>query len=546
MVSESAAAVAKSVEESVRLSVLDALRELLKDRRDDAIIELVAKLVARNTELEQRLTEIAEKRRRGEAISTSQLDMFLQALGVDPNEALKQANDNLSAAAPLPPKKDKVPKPPQQPPVRRPPPPELRRVTNFIPVPQEERPCPRCGSLRTCIGHEITEVIDLIPAEVIVRLDKQEKLVCRPCEGEHATAPIGDKVIGGGIYGSNLVAQLVVGKYCDGLPLYRQNEQFERLGFSMPSSSMADQITWATELLRPLWRFSIDMVLCSTVMHLDGTSLPVRDREKKGSTRLGALWGYLGDDVAVYLYTSTGKKIGQRTGEIGPEEMLSLRRGYTVVDASNLFEMSFKRSDLIEVGCNMHSRRYFIKALDGNDQRAALPLAAFKKLYKIEDEIQGRPREDKTRIRQEQSKPVYEELISWCGTYQPAEPPSSPLGRAIRYLLNHRIALTRFLDDGIVPIDNGPVERLHRRTAVTRKAFLFAGSDAGAERAAIAYSILGTCALAEVDPVAYLADILPQLARDGIVIRDVHRLMPAEWKRHARQRALLAPKNSSR
>ncbi len=135
----------------------------------------------------------------------------------------------------------------------------------------------------------------------------------------------------------------------------------------------------------------------------------------------------------------------------------------------------------------MRSRRYFPKALDRGDSRAALPLAAFKKLYDIEDEIRDRTAEEKRAVRQASSKPVHDELVAWCKAHQPHEPPSSPMGTAIRYLLNHQIALRRFLDDGRVPVDNGIVERLHVRTALTRKNFLFAGSDTGAERAAIAY-----------------------------------------------------------
>jgi transposase len=517
---------------------MDALREFLKNRRDDAIIELVHKLVLRNSELERLLVEASERKRRGEGLSSAQLDFFLKALGLNPDEALAEANEKLRAATEPQAEKKKTPSPPKQPPVRRPPPPELRRVKNLIAVPESQRACPVCGAARICIGHEITEVIDLIPAEVIVRLDKREKLACRPCEGELEIAPMGDKVVSGGAYGSSLVAQLIVGKYDDGLPLYRQSEQLSRLGLKMPSSSMADQIEWGTDLLRPVVRALMDALLISKVMHVDGTGLAVRDRAKKGGTRLGTLWGYVGDsEIAVYLYTSTGKKLGQREGEMGPEDFLSRRRGYVVADASNLFELSFKRNDLIEVGCNMHARRYFVKALESNDTRASLPLAAFKKLYKIEEEIRDLLPDDKTSVRQKQTKPIYTELLAWCSTYEPVEPPSSPLGRAIRYTLNHQAALMRFIDDGILPPDNGVVERLHKRPAVTRKNFLFAGSDDGGDRAAIAYSILGTCRLVGINPIEYLADILPRLARDRISVRDVKSMVPSAWKKERPQSA---------
>jgi transposase len=177
----------------------------------------------------------------------------------------------------------------------------------------------------------------------------------------------------------------------------------------------------------------------------------------------------------------------------------------------------------------MHARRYFSKALDAGDARAALPLAAFKSIYELEQEV--RDRDDAARLarRQEHSAHVYDELVAWCRAHKPAEPPSSPLGKAIGYLLNNEIALRRFLDDGAVPLDNGIVERLHVRAALTRKNFLFAGSDAGGERAAVVYTLLGCCQLAEVDPVAYLADVLPRLSR-RIRLVDVPALLPSAWK----------------
>jgi transposase len=216
-------------------------------------------------------------------------------------------------------------------------------------------------------------------------------------------------------------------------------------------------------------------------------------------------------------------------GELGPEDVLAKRNGFVVADAAGVFDASFKRPSLIECGCNMHSRRYFRKALERGDGRAALPLAAFKKLYDIEEEIRGSTAEEKGAVRQASSKPVHDELVAWCEAHQPHEPPSSPMGAAIRYLLNHQLALRRFLDDGRVPIDNGIVERLHVRAALTRKNFLFAGSDTGGERAAIAYTILSCCELADVNPVEYLADVLPCLAQ-RVRLRDMPAMLPSRWK----------------
>jgi transposase len=516
-----------------RGQVLEVLRELLAQGLMEEALALVAKLVARNTELEKRLAELMWRGRKNEGVSSAQLLLLLEGLNEAPDERRQEADTKLREASGIdekgsPPAKPEKPK--KQPSLRRPLPPDLRRVDNPIAVPPAQRPCPTCGTERTCIGHDVTEVLELIPAEVIVRVDKREKLACTRCEGELVRAPLGDKVVEGGKMGTTLVAQVLVDKYRDGLPLHRQKERFERLGVDLPVSTLADQVQWATDLLQPVWRAAQEAVLGARIMHLDGTGLAVLDDSKAKGVKLGTLWGYVGDEqTALYLYTSTGKKQGQVEGEQGPEDFLAKRRGYVVADASNLFDQSFQSGTLIECGCNMHARRYFVKALDSGDTRASLPLAAFKKLYEVEELAREAGPEHRLIARQEKSKPVYEELIAWCKTHQPYELPSSAMGRAIKYLLNHQIALQRFLQDGVIPIDNGIVERLHVRTAMTRKNYLFAGSDTGAQRAAIAYTVLGSCQLAKVNPVQYLADVLPRLAR-GIRLADVAELLPARWK----------------
>ncbi len=511
--------------------LLEMLGELLRDGRSEQVVSLFSQLLARNGELEKKLA--ARGMKINEGISSEQLLLLIDEL---PGKgALAEADDKLRIASaidasrfPMP----ATPEPPPAPRLRKPVPANLRRVDNPIAVPAAERACPRCGSERKCIGHDTTEVIDLIPAEVIVRRDQREKLACENCEGELVRAPLGDKVVEGGRLGSTLVGQLIIDKYWDGLPLHRQKQRFARMNFDVAVSTLADQVTWATDLLRPLWRAAMAEVLAARVMHLDGTSLPVLDDQAAKGIKLGALWGYVGrgeSDTALYLYASTGKREGQRAGELGPADVLALRRGFTVADASSLFDTSFQREGIVECGCNMHARRYFVKALDGGDGRAALPLAAFKSLYEIEAAVRGRDEKERLVGRQSLSVPVYDQLSAWCRSHRPHEPPSSPLGKAIGYLLKNEEALRRFLDHGEVPIDNGVVERLHVRAALTRKNYLFAGSDAGGERAAIAYTILGCCQLAGVNSVEYLSAVLPQLAR-RIRLADLPALLPARWK----------------
>jgi transposase len=514
--------------------VLEMLRELLGQRRDEQVVSLVAQLLARNGELEKRLA----KRRVGgdnesEGITTAQLELFLAALKEEANASLQAANEKLQQAAKAPEKPPAPPKPPKQPALRRPIPDNLRRVENIIPVPADLRPCPFCGKERKCIDHDVTLVIELLPPEVIVREDKREVLACVPAcrdESELKRAPLGDKVISGGIYGSALVGTMLVRKYDHNMPLHRLREELLRYGLDMPSASASDQIQWATDLLRPIWHQTQDDVLNARFVQFDPTSIPVRDKDHGFGIQLGSLCAYVGDaEMVAYLYSSTGKKNGQRVGELGPEEFLAMRKGPTMADASNAFDKSFARPELIEIGCNAHARRGFKKALDVGDTRAAIPIAAFKRLYDIDEEAATLTDEQRTEMRREKSRPLYDELLAWCRLHLPHEPPKTPLARACGYLLNHQLALTRFIDDGSLPIDNTLVERLHRKPAIGKRNFLFVGSHAGGERAAIAYSVLGTCRLIALNPVAYLTDVLPTLAR-GVELEHIPSLMPKAWK----------------
>jgi transposase len=542
--------------------VLEVARTLVADGRNDELLSLVTQLVEQNhelttqvalvttradaaasraAELQKQLDRLAARYKKSEAVSKAQLVLFIDAIArgeagdvlTDADDPRPDANDRLRDVSGITEQQDDEPKtkpPRERPPTRQPAPAHLPRVTNALMVPAAERACPVCSQERTCIGHDGTEVIELVPAKVIVRQDKREKLACLSCEGELVRAPLGDKLLPGGKLGNALVIDMLVGKYSDGLPLHRQKERYARLGLDLAISTLVDQVTWVTDLLRPLWRAAIAECIGSKVMHLDATGLPVLDREAPKGKRLGTLWGYVGDDVAAYLYASTGKKVGQKPGELGPEDVLSLRTGYTVADASNSFDASFARNRaLIECGCNMHARRYFVKALDANDTRAAIPLAAYKKIYEIESEIRECDADTKRSVRQGKSKPVFDELVAWAEAHQRYEAPTSKLGEAIRYLLNHRVALGRFLESGLVPIDNGAVERLHVRAALTRKNFLFAGSDAGGERAAIAYTILGCCRIIGINPTEYLTDVLPRLT-GRIRLVDLPNLLPAHWK----------------
>lgn len=528
--------------------VLEVLPKLLADGRIDEVLEAVQALVARNEHLERQLAALDRKRMKtNEGVSTDQLMLFVNKLreqqaveDSDPALAAKQEDERLheraEAAAERARQKALAEKDkPKRSPLKKPLPAELPRRDHIIEVPEAERACPKCGDERKVIGHDISEVVELIPAQIYIRRDKREKRACRTCEAAVVRAPRGNKIVIGGQLGCSVVAQIFVDKYDLGVPLNRQRKNFQRMGLPLSTSTLCDQVKWGTELLRPLWLEAIDQVFASHVMHLDGTGIDVLDRDHPKGKRRGALWSVAGasatkPEIAAYFYTSTKKAKGQRDGELGPSEILAQRTGILVSDADTLFIEQRKRTDLIDCGCNMHARRYFVKALDAGDSRAALVLGAFKGLYQVEDDVREASAAERLAARREHSTPIYDDIVNWCLAYQRLEPPKSALGRAISYLLNHQLSLRRFETDGTIPIDNMAAEHNFVSVALTRKNFLFAGSDAGGEWAAIAYTILRCCRLAGVEPVEYLTDVLTVLSRK-VKRADLAKLMPAQWAR---------------
>ena len=503
-------------------------------------MNLVTQLLALNAELEMALARKLRSFKTTEKVSPGQLALLLEKVA---NEVPSTSEEDAANDEPTPSDElsklvegererlaNEKTKPPSKKPRRKPFPKELERVDNPIPVPKEQRPCPVCGMERRCGGHEISEVLELIPAKVIVRRDLREKLECDVCEKRQTQrAPSGDRVVSGGMFGPTIVAQILVDKYRDGLPLHRQRERYWRMGVDLAVSTLSDQVSWGAELLQPLWRALQIVALGSVILHLDATSLPFFSGTEKGlkkNKKLGALWGYVGDDhIALYLFAPSGHATFDDPRIVGPEDFLALRTGYTVADAATVFDKTFQREGIIECGCNMHARRSFAKALDGGDARAAIALDAYQVLYRLEKEARTLEPHERLKLRQERSAPIFEKLLEWTQSIKEDEPPSSKLGRALAYFNNQQEPLSRFLMDGRIPIDNGVVERLHVRAALTRKNFLFAGSERGAQNAAIMFSILGSCALCGIDPLRYLSEVIPILAR-GVIEKDVIRLLP--------------------
>ena len=539
--------------------VVDVARQLLEaGGRDAEVLAVIQKLVARNAELERELSERRRRANVSERQASGQLRLFAvkaaeiatdaeiqsetMALEDAAKSELESQRKQREAAASRDKKKGRPNHGDREIPVG------LEEVVNPLPLTAEDRQCPTCQGERTSITPETTRVVELVPARIVVRVDVQQKVVCKACDAHVKRAEPGARVVAGGWYGPCLVATLLTAKFDDGVPLHRSRDQFLRLGYNMPYSTIVSQVELASDVLEPLWRCLKAQVLKSKVMHLDATSMPVLVKDL-GRVGYGALWGMAGvsgvQRVAAFTYCSTGAARGVRrdpsSGELreeGPLDLLDKRSGYVVLDAATMYETAFKRTALTEVGCNMHARRYYVKAKDSGDVRAAHPIEAFQALYFIEAGLAGKSREEIADARHTRAKPIYAALLSWARAMKSREPPKSSLARAVSYQLGNEVALTRYLDDPDLPPDNGLVERLHRRPAIMRMNALFAGSHEGGRRAAIITSVTASCRLAGVNATAYLTDVIPRLQR-GVAERELPALLPEAWKAERGSSSLL-------
>jgi transposase len=288
-------------------------------------------------------------------------------------------------------------------------------------------------------------------------------------------------------------------------------------------------ILWAADLLQPLWRAAMEAVLDAKVLHLDCVEWPVLDGSRAGWPRLGSLWGLTDDEqTAFYLYAS----VNPGEGELGLKDLLARHIGHVMVDDPGHFKRwwgELQPPDFTVCGCNLRTYRHFLVARVSGSPRSAVPLPAFESLYAVEKEMLASTPESRRARRQVASKPTYDSLVRWCRQNQPDELPTSPLGQAFSHVLENETELRRFLDDGLIPIDNTIFERLHARLELARGPSFLASSEADGQRAAVALTVWSSCLLAEVDPSDYLRDVLPLLSR-GVPPARVAGLLPARWR----------------
>src|SRR5919205_1476487 len=399
----------------------------------------------------------------------------------------------------------------------------------------EDKSCPCCGGALHVIGEDREEMLDIVPAQLRVKVIRRPRYGCRACAEAVVQAPAPERPITGGMATEALLAHVLVTKYGDFLPLYRQAGIFARQGVELDRSTLCDWVGRACWWLEPLWRLLRRHVMASTRIFADDTRLPVLD-PGRGRTKTGCLWGYAVDDrpwqgstppAVVYLYAE------DRKGE-HPAAHLAGFTGVLQVDGYAGFKglPTGRPPDRIKLAfCWAHCRRGFYEI----HQSTGSPLAAealrrIGELYEVAAEIRGPPAEERRTVRQERSRPIVDALHAWLTVQLARVSGKSGLAEAIRYALRHWRGVGVFLDDGRPELDTNSIEREIRPIALGRKNSLFAGSDGGARHWAMVASLVATAKLNGVEPLAWLTDVLERVVSGRTKAHELARLLPWNWQ----------------
>lgn len=360
----------------------------------------------------------------------------------------------------------------------------------------------------TMIGKEITEELERIPGKLFVRQYIRPKYALPNGEGV-VIADLPARPIDKGIPGPGLLAQIVIDKYTDHLPIHRQQQRFEREGIKLPSSTLTDWIAATCALLDPLYEALKREVLSSDYLQADETPIKVLDKSKKGTTHRGYHWVYHAPLKRMVLFDYR-----EGRGREGPEDCLRrfAFKGWLQTDGYAVYEQ-FNTKEITLLNCMAHGRRKFDEAKDNDSARASYVLAEMQKVYAIEREARESKLsyDERLKLRQERSVPILKELRSWMIENYKAVVPKSPIGQALHYCLERWDKLVVFTTNGKLEIDNNMVENAIRPVAVGRKNYLFAGSHNGAQRAAMLYSFLGTCKINDINPFEWLRSTLDRM-----------------------------------
>ena len=401
----------------------------------------------------------------------------------------------------------------------------LPRVETVVDI--DDKTCPCCSGQLHRIGEDVSERLDVIPAQFRVLVVRRPKYACRGCENVVAQAPAPARIVEGGLPTEATIAQVLVFKYADHLPLYRQAQIFARQGVALDRSTLADWVGRAAWHLRPVHERLLADICASAKIFADETTAPVLD-PGRGRTKTGQIWAYARDDrpwggagppAVAYVYAPNRKA----------EQPIAHLAGFTgvlQVDGYAGYRALAKGNAVRLACCWAHVRRRFYElAAAGPAPIASEALERIAAFYAIEKDIRGRSADERRAVRQEKTRPLLDAFEPWLREKLALISQKSKLAEAIRYALSRWEGLTRFIDDGRVEIDSNIVERSIRPIALNRKNALFAGSDGGGENWAILASLIETCKLCSIDPHAYLADVLTKIA-NGHLNRDIEALLP--------------------
>jgi len=406
---------------------------------------------------------------------------------------------------------------------RNPLPSDLPRKTIDIEPTEEEKTCSVCHNPKSVIGAEITEVLEYVPASFFVKQFVRHKFGCKQCESQISIGQLPPRAIDKGIAGEGLLAHIITSKYCDHLPLNRLEGIFKRNGVDITVSNMCDWVGKCSELLEPLVKRMHKKILQSPKINTDDTKIPVKNKKRRGSTYNGYLWTYIDDEFNVVFDFTPNRSRNW------PINFLGNYDGFVQADAYSGYDEFFRKGKATEVGCNSHARRKFEHALDSDPVRAAHMMVLWGRLYEIEKRAKEENYTDEQLLaaRQSQALPIFDEIMSALNEYKDQVLPKSPMGKAITYAFNQWDALVRYTSDPILSIDNNLSERTLRMVVIGRKNYMFAGSEAGAERAANIYSLVASCKLNGHDPFAYFNDVIRRVSTHPA--EKIDELLPCNW-----------------
>jgi transposase len=494
-----------------------ALKQIIADLTRDAVVAQaeIAKLKFQLARYRR-----AEFGRSSEKLARdiAQLELAIETVEVDQAERLAAQPPAVTALIEAAAEAQK--------PARRPLPDHLPREEVVHPAPCT---CPGCGGTLRKIGADVTETLDYVPGRFKVIRHVRDKHACRSCDTV-VQAPAPNHPIARGRAGAGLLAHIVVSKYDDHLPLYRQAEIYAREGVELETSTLSGWVGATTAALAPLTELLAADVMASQILYGDDTPVPVL-APGNGRTKTGRLWTYVRDErpfggsrppAAVFFYSP------DRKGE-HPRTHLEPFRGVLHADGYAGFNGLFETGRISEAGCWAHVRRKFFDV----HAATASPIAKealdrIGQLYAVEQAINGAPPDQRQQQRQLKSKPIAEALAAWAAETVPKLSRKSELAAAFRYMRARWPALTRCFDDGRLGLDNNPAERALRGVAIGRKNYLFAGSDAGGRRAAAMYSLIETAKLNGLNPQAWLTDVLARIADHPA--KRVAELLPWNWQ----------------